>query len=591
MKKLKTITNEDLCLANNNPNVNLRKKLKGFETEVFSNYNKRENLVVKAKGFQTELFTNSRPIVKIDRGRTFDGFSKDEIVDIGLQYFRENKKLPSRSNLGVNRNNFEEEFEGGLSELHTIIGEKTWDTNEFLHIGLHKKKLKTCLDLNKPMYIITTACPNSEVCLKSLQTLMVYAKEKKAELVILIQTNKKTDQIFDSVLKSFVLLVDTHEIKIGNDLIIRVLRNNPKSLNPFTGVERLGERNVTNIFNNPKQAIQAVAVNPEDRIHDLWTTGAITKPNYKDSSYLQSNKQEELAGQDHVLGALIIEIKDGINYIKDIQFSSDGSFTHLGWNYLGQNGKLRKNKIKSKIVLGDLHSGKIDLDIKKATMRLCKVVKVDEAIIHDGFDGYSISHHIRNGKNLIDEVVLSEKGEQNLEKELRSYANILNELLVVVPKITLIRSNHDEWLVRWLNNKLDSGDKENFELWCELAVVYKNGKDPLEYALRKFGCVSKNVTVLQRTDRHITYGVEHIHGDKGANGGRGSLKTFGNAYSKSVFGHGHAPASLYNQRRVGNMMGRTTKYTEGFTSSWIAAHCILYENKTWQMIMIKDGNY
>ena len=80
------------------------------------------------------------------------------------------------------------------------------------------------------------------------------------------------------------------------------------------------------------------------------------------------------------------------------------------------------------------------------------------------------------------------------------------------------------------------------------------------------------------------------HGDKGANGARGSLHAMENAYGNSVSGHSHSPEILRGAWQVGTCSYLKLEYNQG-PSSWLHSSCLLYPNGARQLINVIGGQW
>ncbi len=78
------------------------------------------------------------------------------------------------------------------------------------------------------------------------------------------------------------------------------------------------------------------------------------------------------------------------------------------------------------------------------------------------------------------------------------------------------------------------------------------------------------------------------HGDKGANGARGSLLAMENAYGNSVSGHSHTPEILRGAWQVGTTSLLKLEYVKG-PSSWMHTSCLVYPNGSRQLINAING--
>jgi predicted phosphodiesterase len=208
-------------------------------------------------------------------------------------------------------------------------------------------------------------------------------------------------------------------------------------------------------------------------------------------------------------------------------------------------------------------------------------------VLHDVFDGKSISHH--NEGKLITLTKLAEKGRLSLRDELNGYVSDL-KTLSKNHHLVVVKSNHDEHLERYLNEARYIGHPHNHKLSLTLASWQVAGFNPLEqYFLQEHPEEAENVTFLERDQSFKIAGIElGAHGDKGANGSRGSSRSMENAYGKCVYGHTHTPEISREAWCVGTTSLLQLDYNVG-PSSWFHTSCLVYENGQRQLLNCIDG--
>jgi hypothetical protein len=151
-----------------------------------------------------------------------------------------------------------------------------------------------------------------------------------------------------------------------------------------------------------------------------------------------------------VYGFVVVEIKDKDTFFVRQVTADDktGDFSDL--YYRVEGGSVSKIKNIEAIVLGDAHFGHHDQKVIDKTLEFMDKVKPNHVILHDVFDGDSISHHqmkdpfIQYGKEI--------NGTNDLKKEL----DLLMSSLKPFEKhknVVIVRSNHDDFLDRWLKNE------------------------------------------------------------------------------------------------------------------------------------------
>jgi hypothetical protein len=235
-------------------------------------------------------------------------------------------------------------------------------------------------------------------------------------------------------------------------------------------------------------------------------------------------------------------------------------------------------------VFGDVHSGDVDPTVRQVLKEICKVLNPKYIIVHDLLDGKSISHHEK--RKYIKRVLLYQKDRLSLKKELDGVAKDLNDFGGWAEEIVVVKSNHDEFLLEILEDGRFVSDPINYKICSELAVAMMEGKDPVKHGVEISGLTAKNIRWLQRDESFELVQIEcGVHGDKGPNGSRGSLKNMEASYGRCIIGHSHTPGILRGAYQVGTSSYLRLDYNNG-PSSWLHTMCLLYPNGSRQLINI-----
>jgi hypothetical protein len=95
-------------------------------------------------------------------------------------------------------------------------------------------------------------------------------------------------------------------------------------------------------------------------------------------------------------------------------------------------------------------------------------------------------------------------------------------------------------------------------------------------------------------DRNKDYIVEgfnlSVHGDKAANGSRGSPEALERTYGKGISGHTHTPQIVHRWVVAGTSTKLRLSYNDG-ASSWLNASVVLYKNGLFQIVIAMDGRW
>lgn len=444
-------------------------------------------------------------------------------------------------------------------------------------------------------FVITTAVTGCLLDVKAYNSIKQYCKLNKAALLVLVASDPASNldrgslgRIDKRLLGEAIIFEDTH---LNSNLFLSTIKLSAKQVDPITGIGRIGQREGSFIYASPKQRMKSSPVSNIKMPHFLMTTGAITEPDYLNVSYM-SNRTAVIATHDHVMGGLIVEIGDSDEYhFRQFQCDNKGNFIDLGKEY---NGKTVKDIRPEAFVLGDWHAGSTCPMSKKVWKEISKSLNPKYVVMHDMFDGRSINHH--ESQNIDSLAKRAASGHLNLDEELKHVARDLEELSTWAEKTVVVKSNHDEFLKRFLQKGDFAGDPYNYKTFLKLALEYvETSCDPLKYGVEKLGeldaKIAKNVIWLQRDEDFKVDGIQlGAHGDKGANGSRGGLKQMEFAYGNSVSGHSHSPEILRGAWQVGTSSKLKLSYNVG-PSSWLNTSCIVYPNGQRQLINAIDGKY
>lgn len=437
---------------------------------------------------------------------------------------------------------------------------------------------------------------------KLLAGFETYAKETGAELLIVPIAGKRvTENILHQTLENRADIYNGNVLRLNKNLQFRDLVVPPQNVDPTSGKSTLiSKYNSSIIFAHSKQRFLPVPVFNVDLPRYLFTTGAVTRPNYN-----VANHRGDTAMRNHTLGGLVVEIIDETHYnVRNLRALKNGKFADLGREYDG-NKKSKKLKVDS-LILGDMHWGEHDEKTVQANYEMIKFFKPQKIFLHDYFNGHSVNPHEK--LNFLLRTREYKRGKLSLEAELEAdYKELVNlsKLAGSKTEIYLVASNHHLFLSRYLNSGLWLGqDLWNAEICSYLfaqatgLTLSENEIDDstflIKEGMKKFGKLPKNINFLRYRDNLRRHGFQLAsHGDKGKSGGRG-----GNAKSravtgggKSITGHSHSMEIYGDTYIVGTSSRRDLPYTLGYGSSTIAANAVLYDNGLVQMLPIIEGKW
>ena len=297
-------------------------------------------------------------------------------------------------------------------------------------------------------FVVTTAVNGCEVHPRFLASIKNYCKQNDASLLILVASDPAASRdkewgTISSKLKDETIVIE--DTRLNSNVFLSTIKLSAKHIDPTTGLGRIGQRNGTFIYASPKQRLKAVPVSNSTLPHFMMTTGAITVGNYKSDMYM-SQRTAYIAEHDHVLGAIVVEIVDDKRYhFRQIQSDSKGAFYDLGVRYTpSECVKVQPEAF----VLGDWHAGETDPGAKKAWFDVSKLTKPKRILLHDAFDGISINHHERNYKLL--KAKRAENNQLSLQNELSILSSDIQEIAELTDEVIVVKSNHDQFLERYL---------------------------------------------------------------------------------------------------------------------------------------------
>ncbi len=392
-------------------------------------------------------------------------------------------------------------------------------------------------------------------------------------------------------------LIVTQDLALNRSLFVSSIKLSAKHIDPITGLSRIGQRNGSFVYASPKQRLKLIATSNTALPGALMTTGAITLPDYEPnpdwSHAYMSKRTAYIADNDHVMGAIIVEIASKTRFhYRQIQADSAGRFADLGKLYSREGAE---DFAPEALVLGDWHSATNDPVARRIFVEGAKSVastlQPRIIIVHDGFDGQSINHH--EEKNQILRARLANQKLLNLRDEVQRYAADLEMMTHYCEEVVVVKSNHDEFLDRYLAEGRYHNDHQNFEAAVQMAGWAVQGLDPLETLVRSFlsAEASASIRFLKRDEDLKIGGIEcGAHGDKGANGSRGSLASMEKAYGAYVGGHVHTPEILRRCISVGTCSYLKQGYNVG-PSSWLQSSCCIYGNGAFQLHNCIDGEW
>lgn len=515
-----------------------------------------------------------------------------DILNAYLSVIDKLKRYPNKADLallGYGREVFRNHF-GSLERLKEYVIQNHPNAIENVteaqircpnKLARLNKSIKDC-----KRFIVTSAVEGGAVHKGFKKSLDVYCKKNNAELLIM-PSGKSLENMDPKLAGEHWVLRDTY---LNSNFWLCSMKIPPKSAQPTDKLKRIGQRDGSLIAASPKQFLQFVAVGNERLAHAVMSTGAITKPNYESRSGVSCT--DYIANHDHVMGAIIVEIVDDSSYhFRQVQADESGAFYSLGVKY-SPNGYKKEAPVA--ILWGDLHSGEIDENAKKANLEIMEETGVGTVYLGDAFSGISINHHEEHNK--IKRAILARENKMNLGDEIKELCKDINDIASRpgVKKIIIVDSNHHDFLSKhYLAEGKYVDEPQNYFLAHELVGAMGKGWNPLQYACEKIYGL-KNPEKVQwlkiDEDSRIADVQMGAHGHKGSNGSKGSKRTLEESYGQAMHGHTHSPYIFRGVFCVGTTSILRPSFNTG-PSSWIHCSGNIYKNGMRELINSFKGKW
>jgi hypothetical protein len=372
-----------------------------------------------------------------------------------------------------------------------------------------------------------------------------------------------------------------------NLMLLADVKTQPTATRPLTGFEAItGSESA--ILGHTKMQLTVIPAPASKFPKIMTTTGAVTVPNYTDTS---AGKKGEF---HHVLGAVIVERQGKAFHLRQLLADKDGTFTDLDVTY--RSNGYGKAEPAEALVMGDTHVDVTDKLVDQATFGkggLVDTLQPKALVWHDLSDEGTVNPHTLD--NPFVKVAKHAARLSNVREEIERAARFVKERTPKGRTSVIVPSNHTDFLQRWMVRHDWRDDPENAEFYLESAlemVRRREGErgDIFSYWLRKY-LNGSDVKILQRDESFARLGVEFgLHGDKGPNGARGSRMNLRRIGVKTVIGHAHSPGIEEGCYQVGTSTGLRLDYNSG-PSSWLQTHCVLYASGKRSLITIINGKW
>lgn len=435
-------------------------------------------------------------------------------------------------------------------------------------------------------YVVTCAQNNTLIHKPFIRALERYCDYMDAQLIVLpiryknvnAYINKDdTDCWWPEELTPYYL---NRGVDLNENLRIDEIKVAATAVSPLSGLENIAGHKSA-IVGHPRVQLKMVATPTWMLPKQLLTTGSCSLKNYSIS------KVGKKAHRYHTTGAVLIGVKGDLFWTRQLTANDKGCFYDLDTFYSPDEEPVTGVRVAG-ISLGDTHNDFMAEGVKKATWggpdSIMAVLNPERIYLHDLFDGHTVSPHNRNDLYSKFEKFCSKTN--SVSEELDRVVSNWNTLWGRQDaEIYVIRSNHNDWLTRWLNDIDPRQDLENAILHYELQLamlhgIKKTGKrpDPLEVYLRPRIINPHRAHFPKPGERVEVCGIAILHGDKGANGAKPSILSYSKCGIKIVFGHGHQSAKEGDATSSGTNSELLMGYNNDGLSSWIQSNTVIYQD-------------
>lgn len=434
-------------------------------------------------------------------------------------------------------------------------------------------------------YVVTCAQNDTRVNIPFLRSLENYCQLNKAALLVrpILYKNPTSRQevsyTWDAEVLPYML---TSCIKLGTLNIDPRIAVQGACADPLAAIGAISKQSV--VVPHPVVGLKAIASPGSSRPDYLISTGAATEA---------TNYSLTLAGAKaefhHTLAALLVEYdhKGQLFWVRHLYW--DGEGIHDIDSYYTPDSASKRSVYA--IVLGDIHLGREDTTVLDALLKgkrsLTGLLNPDTLVLHDVLDFSADSHH---GQTLT--ANRSRSPFSSVQAELDNFVVWINNLAKQRPQraIAIVDSNHhrhlDGWVDRFNNRRMVTSE---IEVVLRCLTHTESGLSALQSYTH--GLLARNVRWLDSKEPYLIAGVDvSQHGDRGANGARGSCKHFAKYKHKTVIGHSHEPAIVQGCKSVGASCKLPENYSQGY-SSHDHACAVIYPNGHSTLVFVRNGRY
>lgn len=381
----------------------------------------------------------------------------------------------------------------------------------------------------------------------------------------------------------------------ANIMLLGDIKIQPTAADPLTGFEAVSGA-LSAIVGHSKIQTRTIATPQSHMAKIVMTSGICTEHNYSDT------RAGRVGDFHHSLSGVLVELDGKAFYARRIHFDTKTRSATDAARRLRfyASGKVETAPRAAALVTGDLHERFADPKAVAATWGAGGMVEVAEPesiVYHDSADGYTVNPH--HGHNPFNRIAKRVGKLESARYELECLRDFIASKTRKGIQNVLVTSNHDDFFSRFIVNQDWRDDPVNAEWYLETALhMVRNTKltragteypNAFAYWMRKYNL--PQTRVLSEDESFMVRDIEcGMHGNRGPNGARGSIRNLRRIGVKSVTGHVHSPGEDEGATQVGSMFDSAigAEYRKG-PSSWLQANCFINDDGKRQLAFIING--
>lgn len=352
------------------------------------------------------------------------------------------------------------------------------------------------------------------------------------------------------------------------------------------------------LFGHPAVQLETLPRVRAEGLRVQMTTGAVTLP------------RRSAAGPPRgEVGAVVVEVAaDGTAHCRHLLAAVDGDGSFQDLTTMVSDGSVSTGGRVEALHFGDVHHAHLDPVVAAATWGigraplagrppLVDVLRPRNMLFHDVCDFDARSHH--DARDHHKRFAQSVAGGGDVRRELAETARFLAETRRPWATSVVVRSNHDEMLMRWLRESDFREDPVNTLFFLETSLALHRrlaaggtSDGMFEATLRELsGDGLRDVRFLGPGESLRIAGIENgIHGHQGADGRQGGMAAFERLGIKATIGHTHRPTTRDGVYCAG-VCQTELAYARGPLTAWAVGHVVTYATGARQHLFFADGSF